>query len=165
MRIYCDTDAGAKDTGVAMGEALKRRLEMGFTFLKMDLGIGQLGREEGTLSAPLGSLDQFGGAWRRPDPDATPEERRWARNRAYDLYNVAHPFTGIHITEKGLDRLEQYVAEVRSIIGYEVPLAVDHFGPIALESGIRLARALDKYRLAWGLLAWVAAFAVTGAMY
>ena len=156
VRIYCDTDAGEKDTGVAMGEALRKRLEMGFTFLKMDLGIGQLGGEEGTLSAPLGSLDQFGSAWRRPDPDATPQERRWAHNRAYDLYNVAHPFTGIHITEKGLDRLEQYVAEVRSTIGYEVPLAVDHFGHICVEDAIKLAQTVEPYNLAWleDLIPW-----------
>ena len=33
--------------------------------------------------------------------------------------------TGIHLTEKGLDLLEQYVSEVRSVIGYEIPLAVE----------------------------------------
>ena len=34
-------------------------MEMGFTFLKMDLGIGQIVEEdEGTLSAPLGYLEE-----------------------------------------------------------------------------------------------------------
>ena len=149
IRIYCDTDVRGRNTGQAMGEALKKRMEMGFTFLKMDLGIGQLRGEEGTLSAPLGSLEQMRGFWRRDTEGMTPEERRWARNRWYDAFNVAHPFTGIHITEKGLDRLEQYVAEVRSVIGYEVPLAVDHFGHIGVEDGIKLAQRIDKYNLAW----------------
>jgi gluconate/galactonate dehydratase len=149
VRVYCDTDARERGSGLAMGEALKKRMEMGFTFLKMDLGIGQLGDEEGTLSAPIGFLTQMRGAWRRPGDATSDTERRWALNRAYDVFNVAHPFTGIHITEKGLDRLEQYVAEVRSVIGYEVPLAVDHFGHIGVEDGIKLARRIDKYNLAW----------------
>ena len=28
--------------------------------------------------------------------------------------------------EKGMDYLENYVREVREVIGYEIPLAVDH---------------------------------------
>jgi len=162
VRIYCDTDVHGKDTGLAMGQALKKRMEMGFTFLKMDLGIGQLGGEEGTLSAPLGWFDELreagerlarGHATRYAEDSGAARiddaERRQARNRWYDLYNVAHPFTGIHITEKGLDRLEQYVSEVRSVIGYEVPLAVDHFGHIGVEDAIKLARRVEKYNLAW----------------
>jgi gluconate/galactonate dehydratase len=41
------------------------------------------------------------------------------------------------------------VAEVRSVIGYEVPLAADHFGHIGIEDCIKIARRLDKYNLAW----------------
>jgi len=41
------------------------------------------------------------------------------------------------------------VETVRGIIGYEIPLAVDHFGHIGIEDCIRLARALEKYNLAW----------------
>jgi L-alanine-DL-glutamate epimerase-like enolase superfamily enzyme len=163
IRIYCDTDVHGKDSGLAMGEALQKRMEMGFTFLKMDLGIGQLGGEEGTLSAPLGWFDELRAAGERLAKTHSPRfaedfgaarvegdlERREARNRWYDLFNVAHPFTGIHVTEKGLDRLEQYVSEVRSVIGYEVPLAVDHFGHIGVEDAIKLAERVDKYNLAW----------------
>ncbi len=71
------------------------------------------------------------------------------RNRGYDIYNVPHPFTGIHLTENGIDLLEKYVAEVRAVIGYTVPLATDHFGHIALEDCIRLGKRLEKYNLAW----------------
>ncbi|GJM79094.1 hypothetical protein HMSSN139_15900 [Paenibacillus sp. HMSSN-139] len=59
IRMYCDTDVDGKDTGKAMGEALKKRMEAGFTFLKMDLGIGQIIDEPGTLSAPLGFLEEM----------------------------------------------------------------------------------------------------------
>jgi L-alanine-DL-glutamate epimerase-like enolase superfamily enzyme len=71
------------------------------------------------------------------------------RGAAYDLFNTAHPFTGIHITETGLDFLEKYVADVRAEIGYEVPLAIDHLGHIPLEDCIKLAKRLEKYNLAW----------------
>lgn len=154
IRMYCDTGVEGRDTGKAMGQALKKRMEMGFTFLKMDLGIGQIIHEPGTLSAPLGFLEEMQTvtkAWHRYGKSGkiSPEERRALRNRYYELHNIAHPFTGIHITEKGLDMLEEYVADVRSIIGYEVPLAIDHFGHIGVEDCIRLGRRVEKYNLAW----------------
>lgn len=153
IRMYCDTDVDGKDTGLAMGEALKKRMEQGFTFLKMDLGIGQLMNEPGTLSAPLGFLEEMrerSRAWYgRKQEKLNEEEYRWRRNRHYDIFNIAHPFTGIHVTEKGLDILEQYVADVRSVIGYEVPLAIDHFGHIGVEDCIKLGKRIDKFNLAW----------------
>ena len=43
IRIYCDTDVDGKDTPEAMAEALIKRMEHnGYTFLKMDVGIGNL---------------------------------------------------------------------------------------------------------------------------
>ena len=60
-----------------------------------------------------------------------------------------HPFTGLHFTEKGIDLLEQYIHEVREVIGYEIPLAIDHVGHISLQDGIRLARRIEKYAPAW----------------
>lgn len=154
IRMYCDTDVHGKHTGYEMGKALKERMEMGFTFLKMDLGIGQLFGEEGTLCAPLGYMEEFKNAYKKVaeaavNMDKDPLAYRYAKNRQYDVYNVAHPFTGIHITEKGLDRLEEYVAQVREVIGYEVPLAIDHFGHICVEDCIKLAKRVEKYNLAW----------------
>ena len=55
----------------------------------------------------------------------------------------------MHLTEKGLDILENYVKEVRNVIGYDVPLAVDHFGHVCVEDTIRFARRIEKYNLAW----------------
>ncbi|MBB6735660.1 mandelate racemase/muconate lactonizing enzyme family protein [Cohnella zeiphila] len=154
IRMYCDTDVGGKDTGARMGQALKERMNKGFTFLKMDLGIGQLAHEPGTLSAPLGFLEEMRSLSEayhrgRKEGKMTESELRHARNRHYDVYNIAHPFTGIHVTEKGLDLLEQYVAEVRDVIGYEVPLAIDHFGHIGVEDCIKLGRRIEKFNLAW----------------
>ncbi|MBB6636599.1 mandelate racemase/muconate lactonizing enzyme family protein [Cohnella thailandensis] len=154
IRMYCDTDVNGKDTGTHMGLALKERMDKGFTFLKMDLGINQIIHEPGTLSAPLGFLEEMRSlskAWHdgQRDGSLSEAELRRSRNRLYDIYNIAHPFTGIHVTEKGLDMLEQYVAEVRAVIGYEVPLAIDHFGHIGIEDCIKLGKRIDKFNLAW----------------
>jgi gluconate/galactonate dehydratase len=150
VRIYCDTDVSGKPDGIRMGHALKQRMERGFTFLKMDVGIGLIAHEPGALSYPLGLMEEMetlghqGWNW-----SALTLEDRISRSRSYDAFNVPHPITGIHLTEKGIDLLEQYVAEVRSVIGYQVPLATDHFGHIALEDCIRLGQRLEKYNLAW----------------
>jgi len=119
VRIYCDTDARS---ATEMGNKLKERMQQGFTFLKMDVGIGLIRNIPDTLNAPSGMLN---------------------------IWTIMHPFTGIHITDKGVDALCEYVDTVRSIVGYEIPLAADHFGHLGVEDCIRAARALDKYRLAW----------------
>ena len=61
--------------------------------------------------------------------------------KSYEINTIAHPFTGIHLTEKGLNILENYVKEVRNVIGYDVPLAVDHFGHVCVEDTIRFRPA------------------------
>ncbi len=152
IRVYCDTDADGKENdGHAMGLALKKRMEMGFTFLKMDLGIGLLMDEPGAINAPLGFIEEMkqyaphilnvqGGS-------VTADMVR--KQKSYDIVTTAHPFTGIHLTEKGLDILEKYVHDVREVIGYEVPLAIDHFGHVCVEDCIRFARRVEKYNIAW----------------
>jgi hypothetical protein len=59
VRVYCDTDVDGKHTGTDMGHALKARMEQGFTFLKMDLGIEHLLDEPGCLNAPIGMLEDI----------------------------------------------------------------------------------------------------------
>ncbi len=149
IRIYCDTDVNGKHTGHDMGLALKKRMDMGFTFLKMDLGLGELFGEEDTICAPLGAVEEMNASCDKLHAARTPEEKRFARNRNYDYFNIAHPFTGIHLTEKGLDMLEEYVREVREVIGYKIPLAIDHFGHLCVEDCIRLCRRIEKYNIAW----------------
>ncbi|MFP4550025.1 MAG: mandelate racemase/muconate lactonizing enzyme family protein [Spirochaetales bacterium] len=153
VRMYCDTDVHGKHNGTDMGRALRERMEMGYTFLKMDLGIRYLTDKPGALNAPVGLLDVMRSRGRRTDNPADSSddmlERKLRRNRFYDINNIAHPFSDIHITEHGLDLLEEYVHQVREEIGYEVPLAIDHFGHIPLSDCIRLARRLEKFNLAW----------------
>lgn len=121
-KIRCYSDTPSIKDAEEMGNKLQTRIDKGFTFLKMDVGVGLLRGIEGTISAPEGSLN---------------------------THNIMHPFTGIRLTEKGIGILCEYVETVRNIIGYEIPLAVDHFGHIGIEDCIRLAGALEKYNLAW----------------
>jgi L-alanine-DL-glutamate epimerase-like enolase superfamily enzyme len=120
VRCYCDTPSTPDPK--EMGRRLKARMEMGFTFLKMDVGIQLCKDIPGTVCAPSGMLE---------------------------TRTVMHPFTGIQLTDRGVAVLADYVAAVREGVGYEVPIAADHFGHIGVESCIRLARALDRYTLAW----------------
>ena len=148
VRCYCDTDSdgGGRD----MGKALKERMKMGFTFLKMDLGIELLADVPGALSGPAGFMEKM--RQYKKTVFATPHgsiDPRAMRGEAYELFNIAHPFTGLHITEKGLDYLEQYMRDCRAEIGFEVPLAIDHLGHIPVEDCIKLARRLEKFNLAW----------------
>ncbi len=150
IRVYCDTDVEGRHTGYDMGQALKKRMEMGFTFLKMDLGIGLLINEPGTLTAPLGFLEEMKtyGKHSVNAPHGSMDYSQMSK-KAYEINTTAHPFTGIRITPKGLDMLEEYVRQVREVIGMDVPLAVDHFGHICVEDTIRFAHRMEPYNLAW----------------
>lgn len=151
VRVYADTDVEGKHTGKEMGAALKARMDKGFTFLKMDLGIDLLYGEPGALNGPLGFIKELGESSKCYSAVSRnlSEEERTKRNRWYDCQNIPHSFTGIQVTEHGYDILEQYVKDVRETIGYEIPLAIDHFGHIGVESCIRLARRIEKYNIAW----------------
>src|SRR5262245_23390137 len=51
VRVYCDTDA-EQPSGTATGRRLKERMERGYTFLKMDLGLMQIADLPGAVVAP-----------------------------------------------------------------------------------------------------------------
>ena len=141
VRVYCDTDA-EKPSGTETGKRLKERMDLGFTFLKMDLGLMQIVDTPGSVVAPAGSLEGY-----RVHPGRGPvktlEDRR-ARNATYDVHNVRHPFTGLNFTEQRLHLLEQYIHEVRVVIGYEIPLAIDHVGHISCKAASGWRR-IEKY--------------------
>jgi L-alanine-DL-glutamate epimerase-like enolase superfamily enzyme len=120
VRCYADTPTCADPTELA--EHLQARREAGFTFLKMDLGVNLLWDVPGALIAPYG-----------------------ARNDRFTM----HPYAGIQLTEAGLAFLVDHVRAVRDTIGYDIPLAVDHVGHIAVDSCLRLGRALEPFTLAW----------------
>jgi len=150
VRMYCDTDIDGRPDGKRMGEALKKRMDKGFTLLKMDLGIDLLRHVPGALCAPLGFLDDLYSSGHEDFAGYFGSvEERYARNRRISHQYVQHPFTGIQITEAGLDWMEQYCADVRSVIGPEIPLAIDHLGHIGVNECIKLARRIEKFNIAW----------------
>jgi L-alanine-DL-glutamate epimerase-like enolase superfamily enzyme len=122
IRLYADTPAVTNKE--AFATKLKERMKAGFSFLKMDLGINLIRNIPGVLSRP-------------PDTD-------WDRYRT-----TMHPFTRIQLTDKGIGMLAEYVAQVRKEVGYEIPLAADHFGHLDVNSCIRLGKALEPYQMAW----------------
>ncbi len=151
IRIYCDTSVEGRPDGKKMGKALKKRMEMGFTFLKMDLGIGLLYDTPGTLVAPSGVIEELKGSKKTASlwGKAVNPEQRSERNRVVERYSSPPHLKAIQITQKGLDLLEGFVSDVRDQIGYEIPLAIDHLGPIGLNECIKLARRIEKYNIAW----------------
>ena len=123
-KIRCYADTTESHDPQVYGKRLKARKEEGFTWLKMDLGIDLLENTPGTITRPSGETVSQGG-------------------------NKMHFFTGIELTPKGLEGMANYVAAVREVLGYEVPLSADHFGHLGLNSCIKLGKALEKYNLAW----------------
>jgi L-alanine-DL-glutamate epimerase-like enolase superfamily enzyme len=123
IRIYADT-VESEDPKI-YGQRLKGRMEQGFTWLKMDLGIDLIQKQPGMVTHPLGM-----------DPTR-------------DVTQVQHPFTGIELTDRGVAAMADYVATVREIIGMDVPLSADHFGHIGVNSCIKLGKGLEKYNMAW----------------
>lgn len=132
IRMYCDTPNELD--GADMGRKLKERLERGFTMLKMDLGVNQLISIEGALSWPQGMLP------------GDPEDKL---ERMLNHQTLQHPFTHVRLTPKGIDLICEYVQQVRSVVGDQVPIAADHFGHIGIDDCIRLGQALEPFNLAW----------------
>src|SRR5437870_12523860 len=55
----------------------------------------------------------------------------------------------MEVTDKGITRLEEYVAAVRDGVGMEIPLSMDPLGHLGVKSIIRLGKAYEKYNLSW----------------
>ncbi len=127
IRIYCDTPVSPDDK--VFKERVKRRIEQGFTFFKADVGVELVLKTPGTVSYPAGA-DIAG--------------------------NTVHMFTGLELTDKGIAMMADYLARIRETVGWEIPLATDHFGHIGVNSCIRLGKAFEKFNLAWmeDLIPW-----------
>ncbi|WP_435357429.1 mandelate racemase/muconate lactonizing enzyme family protein [Emticicia sp. SJ17W-69] len=143
IRIYGDTPE-VKDP-VEFAKKMKERLDTGLTFLKMDLGIQVLADIPGAL---IGA-----NAW--------DVKRQWGnsdlkKGNAQSYGMTKHPFTRVQVTDKGLAIMADYVGKVRDVIGYDVPLAADHFGHFDVNTAIRIGRAVEKYQMAWleDLIPW-----------
>jgi L-alanine-DL-glutamate epimerase-like enolase superfamily enzyme len=132
IRIYADTPESSSPE--EQMKRIKYRTEtQGYTWLKMDVSIRDLRDIPGTLV----------------NPNIFKEGTSQWQGGYMSYANTRHPFTGIQITEKGLEELAKRVEHVRSMVGYEIPMSTDHYGHFDLNNCIRLGKALEKYRLAW----------------
>jgi L-alanine-DL-glutamate epimerase-like enolase superfamily enzyme len=109
------------DTPDGRVSGLKKRIEQGFTFLKYDCGIRSIRNVAGAISYPT-------------------KDTNWQGK---------HPFTGIQLSDKGAALMGERFAEARKEVGWEIPIASDHFGHIDVNSCIKLGKALQPYQLAW----------------
>ncbi|HEX5150245.1 MAG TPA: mandelate racemase/muconate lactonizing enzyme family protein [Parafilimonas sp.] len=137
IRLYADTpEAGSPEE---QKKLMNYRInEQGYTWLKMDLSINELKGIEGALVN-----DKF---WKNNNGDL----QQWGdMSNPMSYANTAHPFTQIQITDKGLDEMAKLVDNVRSMLGYQIPLSTDHYGHFDVNNGIRLGKKIEQYRLAW----------------
>lgn len=155
VRLYADTPDG-RDSADQKARILNRIQNEGFTWLKMDLGSGNTNIENpGSLNNNL----FWGYGVPRPQIQAPAQGQRQENARPampqasieqYMSYNNTEaPFTQIQITQKGIEAMAQRVATIREIVGTELPIATDHFGYMDENQFIRLAEAVEPYRLAW----------------
>lgn len=141
VRIYCDTTMSQDPQEYA--KRMQERVDRGYTALKMDIGISLIEDVEGALVNAEHWKEKPGGlgGW----------------NSIPGSYaNTKHPFTRVQITEKGIERLMEYLDVMRSQIGYEIPMGTDHWGHFDVDEAIKLARAAEPYNLAYmeDLLPW-----------
>lgn len=137
VRLYADTPE-AKTPAEQEKLIRYRMIDQGYTWLKMDVSIGELKGKPGTVVN-----SKF---WENSNGDLA----QWGdQDNPMSYGNTSHPFTQIQITEKGLEELAQIVENVRNMVGYDVPISTDHYGHFDLNNSIRLGKALEKYRLAW----------------
>ena len=134
IRLYADTPEGKSYEEFAQN--MTKRRDAGYSFMKMDFGIGMLADQPGML---VGAS-------------------QWSVKNAYNattggkIGNYAmtkHPFTRIQVTKKGLDKLVEHVGKVRDIVGYDTPLSADHFGHFDVNTAIQIGKAMEPFRLAW----------------
>ena len=55
----------------------------------------------------------------------------------------------LRVTDRGLDRYEEHIAQMREVLGWRTPLAIDHVGHMGLDDAKRLMKRLEKYNLLW----------------
>ena len=129
VRVYCDTVI-SKDP-VEYANRMQARIDKGYTALKMDIGINLIQDIPGTLI-------------NAPDAPYNPYRHEYSTYR-----NTKHPFTRVQVTDKGIDKLMEYLDVMRSKIGYDIPMGTDHWGHFGVNEAIKLARAAEKYNLAY----------------
>ena len=134
VRLYADTPETNDPT--EFRNAVTRRINTeGYTWLKMDFGIGLARGQKDALVNYTPFWDSAIG--------------EYSMNRYMSYSYREHPFTQVQLTDKTLEIMAARVEMVRNAVGYEVPVSSDHFGHFDVNNSIRLGWALEKHRLVW----------------
>jgi L-alanine-DL-glutamate epimerase-like enolase superfamily enzyme len=129
VRLYADTPTPDEPTPEGYAERVLGRKEMGFTFIKFDVGMRVLpGHVQGGIA---GAPTRF--------ELTMPHGSRFG----------ARGLPGTQLTDAGIARFCEITAAVREAVGWEIPICIDHFGPLSVNDAIRLGKALEPYALAW----------------
>lgn len=108
VRCYADTPTPKSATPEAYARLVKGRVDMGYTWVKFDVGVG-----------------------------------------IFQAAGIKGAMSGNRLTQRGLEYFREIVAAVRNAVGPELPICIDHFGPLSVEDCIRLGHALEEYDLSW----------------
>lgn len=128
VRLYADTPSPVEPTPEGYVERVLQRQDLGITFIKFDVGLGAL--RDYVPGGVVGTLTPY---------EYAPSQRHTARGTAI----------GTQLTNRGIERFVEIVSAVRTAVGWDIPLAMDHFGPLTVKDAIRLGHALEPFSLAW----------------
>ena len=137
IRLYADTPTPAEPTPEGYVQRVLGRVAMGLTFIKFDVGTTRVlsGHvPDGLVGAPS----------------------KYELNVPHGGRFAARGLPGTQLTDKGIARFVEIVSAVREAVGWGIPLAIDHLGPLTANDAIRLGKALEPYGLAWleDILPW-----------
>jgi L-alanine-DL-glutamate epimerase-like enolase superfamily enzyme len=125
VRMYSETPEEVGDPKAIGADLKKRASEMGFTMVKTDLIVQAILRgKDNTFQAP--------------------NDGNWGGGSSVENFMTAY-----EIAPKGLQIVADYVAQIRDTLGYDIPMAFDHFGHFGVNSLIKLAKAVEPYNPTW----------------
>lgn len=114
---------------------IKRRLDdQGFTWLKMHPGLEKIFDIPGAITG-MNYVDSF-------------KDRVNSQQNYLSYQNTRHALSPIQVTQKGIDELIKYSETIRSIVGYDIPLSIDHLGHYELNNCIKVCKALERFNFA-----------------
>ena len=129
IRIYGDTPHPEDTTPAGYVKRVLDRKKLGLTFIKFDIGMHLLEGMPGTRIGERTRFEYQTGNWN----------------------NAPGTGTGVHVTQKGIDRMAEVVGAVRQAVGWDTALCVDHYGHGMMNTKevISLGEALEPHGLAW----------------
>lgn len=114
---------------------IKRRLvDQGYTWLKMHPGLEKIFDIPGAITG-MNYVDSF-------------KDRVNSQQNYLSYQNTKHAFSPIQVTQKGIEELIKYSETIRSIVGYDIPLSIDHLGHYELNNCIKVCQALERFNFA-----------------